>query len=439
MKLKKPQYLLISIALVFLCYFPASSKTFDSSRTNAPTLTIPTEGNSWVIGDAFASRRVITKGGITNWNNPKHRIRTYFYVNSPGLVDIWFRGKVTSGSSKIKITFGKQSLEPTLTNTSYKDISLGTVRIKKKGYHFLEFEGLTKTGNNFAEIASVLLGNAAANSNNIKFIKDNFYFSRRGPSVHLWFNRLPTKNDIKWFYNEITVPKGQDVVGSYYMATGFSGGYFGIQVNSPTERKILFSVWSPYKTDNPNSIPAEFRINLLKKGNGVNAQKFGNEGSGGQSFRRYNWNAGTRYRFLLKGEPARNNSTDYTAYFFAPEIGKWELIASFRRPKTSTYLKGLYSFLENFKPDGGVLDRKVLFANQWVADARGNWHEVTEAKFTGDSAARKGVRFDFTGGVEEGNFYLKNCGFFNGNTNLDIYFKRKALGNRPQINLNALP
>jgi hypothetical protein len=87
----------------------------------------------------------------------------------------------------------------------------------------------------------------------------------------------------------------------------------------------------------------------------------------------------------------------------------------------------------------GVINRKVWFTNQWVGDVKGNWYEVTEAKFTADTTARKGARLDYTGGSNETYFYLQNCGFFNGNTNLDIYFKRKPTGNMPRINLNALP
>jgi len=435
MSFRKIRYVLTS-AIFSLWLLPSFS---NPNSITAATIDIPTEGNSWVIGNPFASREVITKGGIMNWSNPKHRIRTYFYMHSPGTIDLSYRAKVTSGTSKIKLTFGKQSLTHNLKSRNYKNIFLGKVRISKKGYHFLEFEGLEKTGNTFAEIPSVSLGNSGATAENVSFLKDDFYFGRRGPSVHLGFNRLPTTNNIKWFYNEIIVPKGQDVIGSYFMANGFSHGYFGIQVNSPIERRVLFSVWSPYKTDKPDEIPNEYKIQLLKKGNDVITRKFGNEGSGGQSFKRFNWRAETRYRFLLKGEPAGNNFTDFTAYFFAPEIGRWEIIASFRRPKTNTHLKRLYSFLENFIPESGVVDRKVLFANQWVGDTSGNWFEVTEAKFTADATARKGARLDYTGGVEEGNFYLKNCGFFNGNTNLDIYFKRKALGNKPRINLNDLP
>lgn len=35
---------------------------------------------------------------------------------------------------------------------------------------------------------------------------------------------------------------------------------------------------------------------------------------------KYNWSAGKTYKFLLKGQPDNKGNTDYTAWFFAPEI-----------------------------------------------------------------------------------------------------------------------
>lgn len=439
MKTKLNDIIAASFAVLLLCQISVSARSSFLESIGQPTMTIFAEANSWVVGDPGATARIVTKGGISNWSDRSHRIRTYFYVNSPGAIELWYRAKVTSGTSRIKITFNGQSVEHNLTNTDYRDFQLGKVNVSRKGYYYLEFEGLTRSGNTFAEIASVPIGTSGSNSAAVRFISDEFYFGRRGPSVHLWYDRLPTSGNIKWFYNEVIVPVGEDVVGSYYMATGFSGGYFGIQVNSPTERKILFSVWSPYKTDNPSTIPAEYQVRLLKKGDGVTAQSFGGEGSGGQSFRTYNWRAGTRYSFLLKGEPAGNNYTDYTGYFFAPEIGRWQLIASFRRPKTNTYLKDLYSFLENYKPDMGATSRKVLFENQWIGYDNGKWYELTQAKLTADNTARKGARYDFSGGSDGSSFFLRNCGFFNGNTALDVYFSRRPTGNMPRIDLNRLP
>ena len=73
----------------------------------------------------------------------------------------------------------------------------------------------------------------------------------------------------------MAVLKGSDLLGSYFMANGFAEGYFGIQVNSETERIILFSLWSPFKTDDPTSIPEDQKIKLLKKGDDVISNDFG--------------------------------------------------------------------------------------------------------------------------------------------------------------------
>ncbi|RYG00025.1 MAG: DUF3472 domain-containing protein, partial [Chitinophagaceae bacterium] len=183
------------------------------------------------------------------------------------------------------------------------------------------------------------------------------------------------------------VPKGEDILGSYFMACGFGEGYFGMQVNSPTERHILFSVWSPFNTDDPKSIPESHKIKMLKKGESVHTGEFGNEGAGGQSYLNYMWKTGNTYKFLLHGVPGNDSITTYTAYFFAPEMNKWKLIASFTRPQTKTYLKRFHSFLENFSPVQGDLSRKVLFNNQWICDDRGKWTELNSARFTSKSAS----------------------------------------------------
>ena len=216
-------------------------------------------------------------------------------------------------------------------------------------------------------------------------------------------------------------------------------GISGFKSTVPLERRVLFSVWSPYQTDNPGEIPEDYKIILLGKGEGVETGEFGNEGSGGQSFRRFFWRAGRTYRFLLKGEPSENQSTDYTAYFFAPEQGQWELIASFRRPHTQTSLRSLYSFLENFWTTTGDRSRKGRYANQWVRDVDGQWHELTRARFTADATARKEVRLDYAGGVEDGVFFLRNCGFFSERTTLDSWLERPATGTAPEIDFEALP
>jgi len=419
--------ILISVATSFIY-------NCDSAPYKPSVISVPTAGNSWVYNDVYLSGKVITNSGITGWSDISTIIRTYFRVEHTGTINISVLAKVSSGTSKIEAYFeGKKNIV-TLENVTFDTISLGTFLIDKPGYHFIDLKGLSKSSDKFADISDILLSGPPAEGK-VNFVKDDFHFGRRGPSVHLRYEIPAGASDIEWFYNEITIPEGNDVQGSYYMANGFSDGYFGIQVNSPTERRILFSVWSPYKTNNPGEIPDEYKIILLKKGADVITKEFGNEGSGGQSYRKFFWKAGNTYRFLLNGQPSVNSSTDYTAYFYAPETGKWELIASFRRPKTNNYLKNLYSFLENFMPDTGPLTRKGFYSNQWIRDSKGNWIELTNVKFTADATARKEARTDYSGGVENGVFFLRNCGFFNDKTDIDMLFTRPETKKPPEIDL----
>ena len=60
------------------------------------------------------------------------------------------------------------------------------------------------------------------------------------------------------------------------------------------------------KPMNPSKIPPEDRVQLLRKGPDVQTGEFGNEGSGGQSYLIYPWQAATTYKFLLKANPVDN-------------------------------------------------------------------------------------------------------------------------------------
>ena len=216
------------------------------------------------------------------------------------------------------------------------------------------------------------------------------------------------------------------------MACGFKRGYFGIQVNSPTERRIIFSVWdSGNEAVDRNKVGAENRVQLLGKGKNVVADSFGNEGTGGHSHLVYNWKKGTPYRFLVSAQP-EGTTTIYSGYFYFPETKKWELIARFRAPKDGEYLRGLYSFNENFVGNNGHLQRLAEFGNQWIKTERGEWIELTKAKFSHDVTGR-GDRKDYIGGVTKGRFYLSNGGFIGENVKAGDIFERLATNKPPPI------
>lgn len=399
------------------------------------SITIPAGANSWDVNSESDSSSMFNDSAINNWTDLKTVVRTYFKTETPGKLHLGLEASVAEGISKLIVTLGDQTKTIELSNTADKIIPVGVFDITE-GYNFIEIEGVEKSGPIVANIRNVLIGGPATDGK-VHYIKDDFYFGRRGPSVHLSYE-MPKDKEVTWFYNEINVPEGEDIIGSYYMANGFKDGYFGIQVNSESERRILFSVWSPFETQDPKEIPDDHKIILLGKGEGVTTGEFGNEGSGGQSYKVYNWKANTTYKFLLKGVPAENNATDYTAYFYAPEEGKWNLIASFRRPQGSRYLKKLYSFLENFVPEKGNISRQANYNNQWVHTQDNHWLELTNAKFTADATARKESRLDYAGGVNGNQFFMKNCGFFDETTPIDTEFKRTANGTAPSIDFSKL-
>lgn len=398
---------------------------------------IPIGENSWV-SPQNTQERIITEKGIRNWSNPEQKIKTYIRINDTGKLHLGINLKPLADTAHLKVTVGSQTAHLTVHDSTYQDLPVGTFTIETPGYQKITISSENPDKGPIADIDKLLLGGAATKKE-ANFVTDNFHFGRRGPSVHL---NYPLPSDSKkplYFYNEIEVPKGEDVIGSYFMANGFSHGYFGMQVNSAKERRILFSVWSPYDTQNPEDIPEDQRIELLKKGEQVHGGKFGNEGSGGQSFKKFMWETETTYRFLLKGEPYDETHTDYTAYFYAPEKEKWELIAKFRRPETHTYLSSLYSFLENFSPAHGDTSRKALYKNQWIYDKDQGWFPLKTAKFTADATARKEDRWDYAGGEVQGGYYLKNGGFFDEYTPIDSSFKRQSQKEAPTIDFENLP
>jgi hypothetical protein len=400
-----------------------------------------------LAGNAFSSfhldgNKTITNDGIENWTNPQEYFMVYFRVSKLGVLKISIDEPVSIvGKSVLEFGINNELKKIKFNETQKTPIAIGEWKIKDTGYVALKIKGISKSKNSFPSISRLTISGSAIQGKTA-FVPNNegnfFHWGRRGPSVHLSY-LVPEKVKTEWYYNEVTVPVGQDIIGSYYMANGFGEGYFGMQANSEKERRILFSVWSPFETDNPKSIPESHKIKMLKKGENVTTGEFGNEGSGGQSYLRYNWKAGNTYKFLLHGAPQNDNTTTYTAYFFAPESGKWQLIASFNRPQTNTYLKRFHSFLENFIPEQGDKSRKVLFNNQWYCDDKGNWFEIDSARFTTDNTGSKGYRMDYSGGLDKGSFYLKDGGFFNNYTKPQTIFKKPLGNNKPNIDFNTLP
>lgn len=419
----------VTVLIYFCSFLAVGEDAFD--------VTIPLAGNAWLRGDELSRKDIVGKNGISNWSDKRDEVVVYFRTDKIGTISLGLKAK---GQGVLEVQLGEVKHSVTIKSDDFAVFPVGSFKIDKPGYQQVILRGFRKKKKFFPEVESLLLKSRGGEE--LCFAKEEFYWARRGPSVHLGYQVDKSWGDIEWMYNEITVPKSQDVIGSYFMANGFAQGYFGIQVNSKKERRVLFSVWSPFNTQNPKDIPKDQRIIPLKKGEGVHIGEFGNEGSGCQSFLRYMWKAQTTYRFLLKVHPSKGikGSTDYTAYFYAPEVGKWKLIASFRRPKTDTFLKRPHSFLENFSPRMGQVGLMAIYGNQWLRGTDGKWHELTKARFTADATAHKKSRMDYAGGVSSDgkSFFMKNCGFFSPEVPFNQFFEREATDKTPEVDFERL-
>jgi len=423
--------------MMLLALYSCSDEKIVPVSANFPNnIEVPLGGNTFQVSGE--KKETINENGISSWENSDSVFETYIYFQTAKTVSLSLNLNNLSFNSKIAVTIGSETKEATILPNQAK-VEIGSFNFKE-GYEKISLKGIQKQGIHFALIKSI---NIAFEGNlGLDFVKDNienrFYWGRRGPSVHLSYD-LPSGKAFKWFYNEMMIPSGQDPIGSYFMANGFGEGYFGIQVNSNQERRILFSVWSPFQTDNPNDIPEDQKIKLVKKGVNVYTGEFGNEGSGGQSYLIYDWQADQTYRFLNSVEPDGKGNTIYTAYFMDPSVGKWILIASFLRPNTNTWYNSPHSFLENFDQSMGHKKRSVNYQNQWVADSAGEFTELNIATLTGDDIAQRKYRIDFGGGIRDGGFFLQNGGFFNPFVGLNSKFTRQKTTSSPNIEFDKLP
>lgn len=221
------------------------------------------------------------------------------------------------------------------------------------------------------------------------------------------------------FYNEVTIDR--TAPGTYFCGCGFNRGYYGLQELADGKHLLIFSIWDPGKQNDPNAVAEEQRVKLLHQGEGVRVGRFGNEGTGGQSFFDYDWKVGATYRLLVIARPStsletQGHWTEFSGYFFVPETSKWKHLVTFATRTDVATLGGYYSFVEDFRRNGESLKqlREARFGNGWVHTADGKWQAIAKARFTADSnpatninAALRGEEFLLSTGGDATNTEVK--------------------------------
>ncbi|MDH8702442.1 hypothetical protein M2138_001806 [Dysgonomonadaceae bacterium PH5-43] len=384
-------------------------------------------------------------GALNSWGYTNMKA-VWFIYQKPGTYNVKGAMKGTTGAKynfKMNVSPSYSGLDfettdfpiaYTATANATDTVDLFTVKINKTGYYRYEMSVTEGNVYNFS-LYSFLFNTSRAPgespaANTTKYLSS--------PSVHLSFST--TENTTKtydWLYEEIVVPEGYDPTASYYMSLGFYAGYMGIQTNSDTERRVLFSVWDIVDTDKWPNAPKEALVSLVDKAEYTQANGFGNEGTGGQSYVGKGdvntWKTGKPVKFLMnnrrvegiispetikdvanKGDSIKHSII--SAWYDAGE--GWRYIASWRtprKPNDKVTFDGFYSFLENYGFRNGQIPRKAYYYNAYAKELGidGEWKHLNKVSYSNTDGA-EGQRIDFEQGVapeDPTKFYMLSGGY----------------------------
>jgi len=208
---------------------------------------------------------------------------------------------------------------------------------------------------------------------------------------HLWWD-LEGQRDATCLYGEITVLATHPAI--YYCGANWhpgepAGGYCGIQDNSTTERRTIFSIWDTSPQLHPKVTEADPDTVF---------GRFGGEGEGGHTHMLWPWHTNETFQFFVRKQPGiETNTTDTRYYIYDRSAGKWRhsatissLDGSFR--SVTTLGGGINSFLENFAGRDRELPKLALY-RLWlgtsvdgmkcltIAHGDGIWGELHGAYF----------------------------------------------------------
>ena len=217
---------------------------------------------------------------------------------------------------------------------------------------------------------------------------------------HLWWN-LDGQKGATCLYGEITVLATAPHI--YYCGANWhpgepAGGYCGIQHNSQTELRTIFSIWDTSPELHPAITAADPRTIF---------NRFGGEGEGGHTHMLWPWNLNETFQFFVEKKPGNGDTTD-ARYFVYNRIQKrWLHSATITNPNggkasVATIDGGINSFLENFAGKDKEVPKLALY-RLWLgstvdtlkcltkAGGDGTWGQLHGAYFLaeGDQAALK--------------------------------------------------
>lgn len=205
-------------------------------------------------------------------------------------------------------------------------------------------------------------------------------------SSHLWWH-IKGREDAACVYGEITVLASHDPIfycGANWHPGEPAGGYCGIQHNSATEKRTIFSIWDTSPQLHPVVTHAD---------RDAIHNRFGGEGEGGHTHMLWNWKNEETFQFFVQKMPGSATGTTDARYFvFDRAQRRWRHSATITSPNGDAKSEqsvatigggGLCSFLENFGGDKNANVPKLALYRLWLGKAPGEMKCLTEARGNG--------------------------------------------------------
>lgn len=209
-------------------------------------------------------------------------------------------------------------------------------------------------------------------------------------SVHLVYDAVQAD----MYYAEMRIDQTTD--NSFFVPCAWENGYFGLQqFNGEDKRAFNFAVWN--RPDNRIAEP-EKAVEVLYSNPTVVVKKLAGKGDGVQCMRQMDWMTGETNRFAVQAQ-IQGDKTAYTAWLFDTKTRTWERLATVRALSMGTWLRGYYSFIEDFRRDfqSAQETRRARFPNVWAHQNEGPFVQVKQAMFTVSS-----LRNEATDAVDAG-------------------------------------
>lgn len=151
----------------------------------------------------------------------------------------------------------------------------------------------------------------------------------------------------------------------------------------------------------------------------ANINRFGWEGTGVQCILPYSWMIGDVYQFEVRAIPHKER-VEYSAYIKNSKEYEWTYLATYLALSDCEGIKGLYSFIEDFRRDGRTpfLRRSAIFVDGYIIDKQDNKYELRRAVFDADNnrltninaeSVKNGFRLSTGGPVSQKPSLNLNC------------------------------